>query len=144
MSCGLLKTVRSPGIRGGSPAGRLPSNLIHDGSAEVMAAFPEAPGQIARASSDPGSPRTRKVYGRYERADDPMLPRGDRGSAARFFYCAKAGRKDRNEGVLAAEGNRHPTVKPTRLMRYLCRLITPPGSPPAAEEAVSAEGAAAK
>ena len=41
------------------------------------------------------------------------------GSAARFFYVAKANKKDRGEG------NKHPTVKPTELMRYLCRLITP-------------------
>lgn len=43
------------------------------------------------------------------------------GSAARFFYCAKAGKKDRGEG------NNHPTVKPTDLMTYLCRLVTPTG-----------------
>ena len=43
------------------------------------------------------------------------------GSAARFFYCAKASKKDRDEG------NHHPTVKPTDLMRYLCRLVTPTG-----------------
>ena len=42
------------------------------------------------------------------------------GSAARFFYCAKASKRDRDEG------NNHPTVKPTDLMRYLCRLVTPP------------------
>jgi DNA modification methylase len=41
--------------------------------------------------------------------------------AARFFYCAKASKRDRDEG------NGHPTVKPTDLMRYLCRLVTPPG-----------------
>jgi transcriptional regulator with XRE-family HTH domain len=41
--------------------------------------------------------------------------------AARFFYCAKASKRDRDEG------NNHPTVKPTDLMRYLCRLVTPPG-----------------
>lgn len=40
------------------------------------------------------------------------------GSAARFFYCAKTSKKDRGEG------NTHPTVKPTDLMRYLCRLVT--------------------
>lgn len=40
--------------------------------------------------------------------------------SARFFYCAKASKRDRGDG------NRHPTVKPTNLMRYLCRLITPP------------------
>ena len=38
---------------------------------------------------------------------------------ARFFYCAKASNADRKEG------NTHPTVKPTDLMRYLCRLVTP-------------------
>ena len=43
------------------------------------------------------------------------------GEAARYFYCAKANKKDRGEG------NTHPTVKPTDLMRYLCRLVTPPG-----------------
>ena len=41
--------------------------------------------------------------------------------AARFFYCAKANKKDREDG------NVHPTVKPTDLMAYLCRLVTPPG-----------------
>lgn len=46
---------------------------------------------------------------------------GDTGSAARFFYCAKASKADRGAD------NRHPTVKPTDLMRYICRLITPPG-----------------
>jgi site-specific DNA-methyltransferase (adenine-specific) len=40
--------------------------------------------------------------------------------AARFFYCAKASKRDRDDG------NNHPTVKPTDLMRYLCRLVTPP------------------
>ena len=43
------------------------------------------------------------------------------GSAARFFYCAKASKSDRGAG------NTHPTVKPTNLMRYLCRLVTPAG-----------------
>jgi len=75
---------------------------------------------------------------------------GDPGSAARFFYCAKASKSDRNEGLdgftpattsdgraVAADNayqrgkteraNTHPTVKPTDLMRYLCRLVTPPG-----------------
>ena len=42
------------------------------------------------------------------------------GIAARFFYCAKASKADRDEG------NHHPTVKPTDLMRHLCRLVTPP------------------
>jgi len=50
-----------------------------------------------------------------------LFPKSKAGSAARFFYCAKASNKDRGEY------NNHPTVKPTELMRYLCRLVTPPG-----------------
>lgn len=50
---------------------------------------------------------------------------GDK-SAARFYYCAKASKKERDDG-LKGEHNSHPTVKPTELMRYLCRLVTPPG-----------------
>ena len=108
--------------------GRFPANLIHDGSDEVVALFPNS------------------------------------GTAARFFYCAKASKRDRNEGLDGFEGqsigakgngltricatcsastiqgcecpdrtyvnptrqNHHPTVKPTDLMRYLVKLITPP------------------
>ncbi|CRD54420.1 DNA methylase N-4/N-6 domain protein (fragment) [Stenotrophomonas indicatrix] len=77
------------------------------------------------------------------------IARADSGSAARFFYCAKASREDRNDGLdsgparavsagatmrdretanwPARNGNHHPTVKPTDLMRYLCRLVTPAG-----------------
>lgn len=125
------------------PVGRWPANLIHDGSDEVLAAFPEAPGQMADASSS-DSRKTQNVYGVMKRGngreDEPsagsgnkgavgfkMKPgarRGDTGSAARFFYCPKASKKDRNDGV---ETNTHPTVKPTDLMRYLCRLVTPSG-----------------
>ena len=53
--------------------------------------------------------------------DGSEEPTGLLGDAARFFYCAKASKKDRGDG------NTHPTVKPTELMRYLCRLVTPPG-----------------
>jgi len=44
---------------------------------------------------------------------------------SRFFYCAKASKRDRNEGL--EDSNPHPTVKPTALMRYLIKLVTPPG-----------------
>lgn len=105
-------------VRGGSHLGRFPANLIHDGSDEVVELFPN--------------------------------------ENARFFYCAKASKRDRDEGLDAfeAKGHRpvgisnwegqtngsgekmgpsrprrniHPTVKPTDLMAYLCRLVTPPG-----------------
>ena len=105
-------------LTGESPAGRFPANFIHDGSDEVLELFP---------------------------SDKPDQ------SAARFFYCAKASKKDRNEGLddmpstmrktmsggewVDSDGtiknrplptaNTHPTVKPTDLMRYLVRLVTP-------------------
>ena len=97
----------------GSLLGRWPANFIHDGSDEVTELFP------------------------------------DSGSASRFFYCAKAGKAERNAGLdgmpekrpddrtttgmgtfeekgVAKQANHHPTVKPTTLMRYLVRLVTPP------------------
>ncbi len=48
----------------------------------------------------------------------------DSGGASRFFYVAKASKRDRNEGLELA--NNHPTVKPTALMEYLVKLVTPP------------------
>jgi DNA modification methylase len=54
----------------------------------------------------------------HDGSDEPCALLSD---AARFFYCAKASKADRGDG------NGHPTVKPTDLMRYLCRLVTPPG-----------------
>ncbi len=58
----------------------------------------------------------------FKQGDKPQAPSNynDEGSPARFFYCAKTPKKERGEG------NTHPTVKPQALMRYLCRLITPP------------------
>ena len=96
--------------------GRFPANLIHDGSQQVLELFPET----------------------------------NKDSTARFFYCPKASKKDRDEGLEGFEEkqagamtgkeyredrppnhpmrkNTHPTVKPTALMQYLCRLITPTG-----------------
>lgn len=101
--------------------GRFPANVIHDGSDEVEAAFLSAPGQLAKASSATDPRKTQNVWGAMNRGSGGEEPRGDTGSAARFFYSAKASKADRGAG------NTHPTVKPTALMRYLCRLITPPG-----------------
>ena len=100
--------------------GRWPANLMHDGSDEVLAAFPQAPGQLRSVGPEHGDKPSVNVYGDMgARPHSP--PRGDTGSAARFFYCAKASKADRGQG------NVHPTVKPTDLMRYLCRLVTPAG-----------------
>lgn len=128
------------------PIGRWPANLIHDGSAEVLAAFPDAPGQ--QASTSTSTRKSQNVYGTMAKGSGRSAARIDVDSgAARFFYCAKADRADRNEGLTdpgpqfkqnstmrdaekvgaAHKGNFHPTVKPTDLMRYLCRLVTPAG-----------------
>jgi site-specific DNA-methyltransferase (adenine-specific) len=107
-------------------AGRFPANFIHDGSDEVTQLFPDS-----KNGAFP-TKRGKSEIGAFRQAgtdsDRPSEPRkmGDSGSAARFFYCAKANKRDRNEG-LDNITNHHPTVKPTELMRYLCRLITPPG-----------------
>jgi len=114
---------------GSTSQGRWPANIIHDGSQQVLDLFPD--------SKNAGG-------------------LGDQGSAARFFYCPKASRSERDEGLdhiahtpageitdrqensaglnspRAGAGrtsggkNTHPTVKPLQLMRYLARLITPP------------------
>jgi site-specific DNA-methyltransferase (adenine-specific) len=99
-----------------SPLGRWPANLIHDGSEEVVGMFPVVKAGVAVRHRSGG-----KTFG-GENVKPPMddLGYGDSGSAARFFYCAKASRNDRGEACS------HPTVKPTNLMRYLCRLVTPP------------------
>ena len=95
--------------------GRWPANFIHDGSDEVVGLFPQTTSGKMKQHIDGGS---FNVYGKqYPREVETI---GDSGSASRFFYCAKASNRDRDEG------NNHPTVKPTDLMRYLCRLITPP------------------
>jgi site-specific DNA-methyltransferase (adenine-specific) len=139
--------------------GRWPANIIHDGSDEVLAAFPDAPGQASAVTGNEptGNGFSGVVYGHGGKAQRPgMQPRKDTGSAARFFYCAKASKRDRDEGlddmplvttdVLAGHRSRrmeevkrldgappsqgrntHPTVKPTDLMRYLIRLVTPAG-----------------
>jgi site-specific DNA-methyltransferase (adenine-specific) len=97
--------------------GRFPANLIHDGSQEVLDLFPETkPSRV-------GKPRGTKKKGLFANSEFNKVGQehNDSGSAARFFYCPKASKKDRNDG------NNHPTVKPTALMAYLCRLITPTG-----------------
>ena len=98
--------------------GRWPANLIHDGSEEVVGLFPQS---VSTGGSGPAS-RQHKGDGRTVCGSCAATGGfGDSGSAARFFYCAKASKADRG-----AE-NVHPTVKPTELMRYLVRLVTPPG-----------------
>ena len=139
-------------------AGRWPANIIHDGSQMVMDLFPAKAGAAApvKRGFDGAS---NGIYGDFaNKGDDGASFYDDSGSAARFFYCAKASRSERDAGcedmdhVTAGEitggreegsaglqspragagrtaggKNIHPTVKPLALMRYLVRLVTPPG-----------------
>ncbi|HUX43575.1 MAG TPA: site-specific DNA-methyltransferase [Terracidiphilus sp.] len=147
--------AQEPGQTAGQALGRWPANLIHDGSAEVVGLFPET-GKSGRHGSGQGgfnSDGTHNCYGKGDEGFDASGGYVDSGSAARFFYCAKASKADRDEGceamplrdsymvengsktAAAANGvrydrttqqrNHHPTVKPTALMRYLVRLVTP-------------------
>ena len=107
---------------GGSDSGRWPANLAHDGSDEVLGAF-AAFGEKGTAApvrgSEPSHTGQNGIYGAYARV--PGAFHNDGGTAARFFFSAKASRAERGEG------NTHPTVKPLALMQWLCRLVTPPG-----------------
>jgi DNA modification methylase len=101
--------------------GRWPANLIHDGSDEVVGLFPDCKPATGRTKRSDRcfAPGTGYQGGSASLEVDAVY--SDTGSAARFFYTAKCSKKDRSDG------NTHPTVKPTDLMRYLCRLVTPPG-----------------
>ena len=114
---------RKPMERQDYNAGRFPANFIHDGSEAVEALFPESAGQQGDLKNhNKNSISPNGIYGAFGPKPD-AIKRDDAGSAARFFYCAKATSLDRDEGI---KSNRHPTVKPTSLMRWLCRLVTPP------------------
>jgi DNA modification methylase len=104
---------------GTDETGRFPANLIHDGSQEVLDLFPET--KSGKDCKRKKQHTTNCMSGTVGNLDREEVSYGDSGSASRFFYCAKASKKDRDEG------NNHPTVKPTALMQYLCRLITPAG-----------------
>jgi DNA modification methylase len=94
--------------------------LPNPGSEEVLALFPESNSARIGNPHNPhrGVNHNATSYGQGDGKETNDYR--DSGSAARFFYCAKASKKDRGDD------NKHPTVKPTDLMRYLCRLVTPP------------------
>lgn len=117
---------RAPQESNPSPLGRWPANLTHDGSEEVLEAF-AAFGSRTSGSRKAGEYQPQGFYGnaiakRPVGMERPMPElQGDTGTAARFFYCAKASRRERGEG------NLHPTVKPLALMEWLVRLVCPEG-----------------
>ena len=135
--------------------GRWPANLIHDGSEEVLEPFPETKSGGSNGTRKNGPYSDERTWSVSKTpgasVSGGLLP--DSGSAARFFYCAKSSRAERERGCGGMEErdkrwggsiqddrphtkegyeykakarNHHPTVKPLALMRYLCRLVTPP------------------
>ena len=132
--------------------GRWPANFIHDGSDEVVALFPDTNKSRSALMGKGGDDKGNSIYGKYADVQSVRGHDDNGGSAARFFYCAKASKRDRNEGLDGFEAkrdhdgredgnprgsnprnrtndkkvNHHPTVKPTTLMQYLVRLVTPP------------------
>jgi site-specific DNA-methyltransferase (adenine-specific) len=129
--------------------GRFPANVIHDGSDEVVALFPETKGEIGRPNRTPKNEKSNSMFGGIAPIVTDYGLKDD-GSASRFFYTAKASQTERNWGLDGFESdvttdgrnkpidnafnrgetqrkNIHPTVKPIDLMRYLVRLVTPKG-----------------
>lgn len=103
--------------------GRWPSNIIHDGSPEVLKLFPETKSGAIVAGRPAGN--TFGVGNSGGRKPHPVPVAASEGSAARFFYVAKASRSERERGCLEFN-NSHPTVKPLELMKYLLTLVTMP------------------
>ena len=113
-----FQAAQAASLERANALGRWPANVIHDGSDEVLAAFPES--DHAR-----GNKTVKWHVGKQATVQNAPIGglesgfSGDEGSTARFFYTAKADADDR-------WGSRHPTVKPVDLIAYLCRLVTPP------------------
>ena len=132
------------------PEGRWPANIIFDEEAGQL--LDEQSGKTDYSKKKDGKPGGKTFGGAEMKAEKGWWPK-DKGGASRFFYCPKAAKKDRDEGmdgfdekIVMLDGkegrttglntpghqkpsirkNIHPTVKPTDLMRYLINLITPP------------------
>lgn len=98
--------------------GRFPANIILD---EVAAALlNEQSGESVSRSGGRSGKNANPMSWEEDNQNRPRIGHNDTGGASRFFYCAKASQAERKE-------SKHPTVKPLDLMKYLCRLVTPPG-----------------
>jgi site-specific DNA-methyltransferase (adenine-specific) len=138
-------------MKSGEPrpvSGRWPANVIFDEEAAQM--LDEQSGQSVSKSGGKSGSNANPMSWHESNADRPRVGHSDSGGASRFFYVAKASRAEREAGLDGMEvkksgamsgaeyredrptnhpmrANHHPTVKPITLMRYLVRLVTPPG-----------------
>ncbi len=116
-SGGIYGAADTPGVYEQHQNGRWPANVAHDGSGEVTEAF----ALHGESKSTAHSRHNGEFKGVAKGRDLPHVTGGhvDVGTAARFYYCAKASKRDRR-------GSKHATVKPVALMRWLVRMVTPP------------------
>lgn len=96
--------------------GRWPANILFD--EEAAAVLDEQSGQLSKQGSRKLKDKPSETFGGGSK-DSTFY--GDSGGASRFFYVAKASKRERGDG------NSHPTVKPIKLMEYLVTMVTPPG-----------------
>jgi site-specific DNA-methyltransferase (adenine-specific) len=119
----VLRLNEAPVVR---TEGRWPANVILDESqaAELDAqSGVQKDGVAVRRNLEPDAIKNNKIYGEYKNGSTVDQGFGGQGGASRFFYVAKASKKERPN----VNGVAHPTVKPMALMQYLVRLVTPPG-----------------
>lgn len=112
--------------------GRYPANVITDGSDEVAANMSINESHYSKPNFEPCKNQNSTVKITSINYKSEGIHFEDSGSACRYFYTAKTSSKDRDEGLDIFEDNAprkniHPTVKPTTLMQYLVRLVTPKG-----------------
>jgi len=103
---------------GSSELGRFPANVMHDGSDVVKDIFPDTK---SGKDKNPTEGNVSGFFGNNMGYYSKDANYGDEGSASRYFYCAKTSKAEKGKD------NSHPTVKPIKLMKYLCRLVTPKG-----------------
>lgn len=109
-----------------APSGRWPANVLLDQHAAAWVdeqSGHQKDGVAVNRNRDPEANKSAAIYGTYKNGDRPDITYGGGGGASRFFYTAKAPKSERPN----VDGVQHPTVKPLAIMRWLIRLVTPPG-----------------
>lgn len=110
----------SRAVDGGTTAGRWPANVLLD---ESQADELDGQSGNVKGATSNSAPATVNGFTRGARGVEKRPGYADNGGASRFFYCAKAPKAERPN----VDGVQHPTVKPLAVMRWLLRLVTPPG-----------------
>ena len=114
------KYTSPEGYEGETHQGRFPANVILDEEAGRMLDEQSGITKSGKVKTDKEAYEGTSNTGFLRGKSTSQNQHGDTGGASRFFYCAKASKKERGEG------NNHPTVKPVKLIEYLITLITPP------------------